>query len=371
MTAARAYALDCPNFTPLTPHARTPARPHGRVESGVGAEVSNEIMPSRSVSVAMATCQGAPYIDEQLDSIAAQSRPPDELVVCDDASGDDTAESVEAFARRAPFPVRLRRNPSRLGTTRNFEQAVSLCSGDIIFLADQDDVWLPEKIACLLDVLERHPEAGIVFSDGAVVDDERRPLGYGLWRALAFTPAEQSRVRKGRASQVFARHVVAAGTTLAFRAGFRDLLLPFPNLHSAHDAWIAFVISCVADCRIVDRELLHYRLHGENQIGLEKLDLLEQYHRARRQVAEAAFAYAAQFFETARERLSSREGEGFRTSPGTLRLIEAKIAHSRIRDEMPASLAGRLPAILGELLRGRYWRYSYGARSIAQDIWLR
>ncbi len=327
--------------------------------------------PSPSVSVAMATCEGGRFIDEQLESIAAQNRPPDELIVCDDASQDDSADRVAAFAARAPFAVRLERNPSRLGTTRNFEKAVSLCSCEIIFLADQDDIWLPEKTTCLLDDLERHPEAGIVFSDGAVVDDAHNPLGYGLWRALAFTPEEQRRVAAGQATQVFVRHVVAAGTTLAFRARFKELLLPFPNLRSAHDAWIALVISSVSGCRIVERELIHYRLHGENQIGLRKFSLLDQYRQARRQVAEAAFAYATEFFETARDRLRQQGHGDFQASSRAMALIDEKISHSRVRDEMPSSLVERLPAILNELLHGRYWRYSYGLKSLAQDIWLR
>src|SRR4029079_17285220 len=92
---------------------------------------------------------GARFLPEQLRSIAAQTRPPDELIVCDDRSTDETAQVIEAFAATAPFPVRLVRNEERLGSTRNFERAVSLCDGSLIALADQDDSWHPEKLARL------------------------------------------------------------------------------------------------------------------------------------------------------------------------------------------------------------------------------
>jgi len=319
----------------------------------------------------MATHEGARWIEEQLQSIASQSRPPDEIVVCDDRSGDDTLACVERFAERTQIGIHIERNSQRLGTTKNFEKAVRLCHGDVIFLADQDDVWAPQKVAVLTGFLECHPEAGLVFSNAEVVDDALHPLGYDLWRALGFSRSEQRRLAKGRACEVFARHVVAAGTTLAFRTCHRDLVLPFPRLPSVHDAWIAFLIAAVADCHTIDRALLRYRLHDANQIGIKRFSLREQVEQARRQLAEGAFERAARFFDEARERLALRRSGESQPTASTLALIDAKIEHSRIRDDMPDLFWKRLPSIVAEAIRGRYWRYSYGSRSIAQDLWLR
>ena len=180
------------------------------------------IRPLR-ISVAMATYDGAAFVEEQLESIAAQSRPPDELLVVDDASNDDTVSRVEAFAARAAFTVRLERNPENRSSTPTFERALGLCTGGIVFFADQDDIWHEQKIATLAGVLEAHPGVGAVFSNGRVVDAAREPLGHGLWEALWFDAHEQARVRSGGAVEVLARHAVAAGTTLAFRASHRDL----------------------------------------------------------------------------------------------------------------------------------------------------
>ncbi|HEY2971172.1 MAG TPA: glycosyltransferase, partial [Pyrinomonadaceae bacterium] len=109
------------------------------------------------ISVAMCTYNGAPYLREQLNSIAAQTRPPDELVVCDDVSADLTCEIVTSFAASVHFPVRLYVNEQNLGSTKNFERAIGLCEGDIIARSDQDDVWLPEKLRRIEDCLQRNP----------------------------------------------------------------------------------------------------------------------------------------------------------------------------------------------------------------------
>jgi len=318
----------------------------------------------------MATCEGARFVDAQLESIATQTRPPDELVVCDDASGDGTLAHLEAFAARAPFPVRVERNPRRLGATANFERSISLCGGEIVLLADQDDVWQPGKIERLAGVLEARPDLGLVFSNGTVVDENLAPLGYDLWSALFFGARDRQRVRGGDAPAVFARRVVAAGTTLAFRAGFGPLLHPFPDLPSTHDAWIAFVIAAVADCEIVEEPLVRYRLHDANQIGLRRRGWREQLDQARRQLARDAFAQDVAFYELARARLSAA-GPEVRVREAALRVIDEKIAHSRRRAAMSGSLLGRLPAVAEELLRGRYHRYAYGLRSVAQDLFLR
>jgi glycosyltransferase involved in cell wall biosynthesis len=317
-----------------------------------------------SVSVAMATCEGARFIDAQLESIASQSRPPDELVVCDDASHDDTADRVERFATRAPFEVRVLRNPARLGITGNFERALSACSGDLVFLADQDDVWMPEKVATLAGILEEKPGTGAVFCDGEVVDAELAPLGSTLWQALGFDASEQQDVAAGRAVPVFLRHVVAAGTTLAFRAQVRERALPFPPLRSCHDAFVAFLAAATSKVEIVPEPLIRYRVHGENQIGIRKLGFFDQLAKAREQLATDAFGYAVEFFGTARERLTD-------ASPETLAAIDEKIEHARRRAAMSPRLLSRLSDVAGEVRAGRYRRYSYGWKSVAQDLFLR
>lgn len=323
------------------------------------------------VSVAMCTYNGAAYLQEQLESIASQTRPPDELVVCDDRSEDATARIVEAFARTAPFPVRWHVNPANLGITRNFEQAIALCQGDVIFLSDQDDVWRPGKVRRIEEVLAADESIGLVFSNGQVVDDQLRPLGYQLWDSLWFGELEQRRVRRGDATGVFLRHTVAAGGTLAFRARYRDLLLPIPDLRSAHDAWTALLIAAVTGVAIVDEPLIQYRLHSDNQIGLRKWNLRGQVTQARQQIRTRAFRYGLDLHQAAYERLTNGTSAKYRVEHQVLDHFQEKIRHCRVRDTMPQQLLARLPFILRESLTLRYFRYSYGWKSIGQDLLLR
>ena len=122
------------------------------------------------VSIAMAAYNGADYLSEQLSSFLLQTRLPDELVVCDDASSDSTVSIIEEFALRAPFEVRLIKNKQNLGYIRNFEKALSLCQGDLIFLSDQDDVWFPEKVCYIEKFFLKDAARLLVIHDGKLFD---------------------------------------------------------------------------------------------------------------------------------------------------------------------------------------------------------
>ena len=144
---------------PATPtwRSRTPANP-----------TYDSAMTPR-FSIALATRNGARYLEALLDSLVAQLWAPYELVVSDDASEDRTMTILEAFSARAPFPVRLLRNPQPLGVEGNFSCAIAACAGDCIALADQDDLWRPEKLARLAQAL-MEPGTLAVFSDAEVVE---------------------------------------------------------------------------------------------------------------------------------------------------------------------------------------------------------
>ena len=98
-----------------------------------------------TISIALATYNGERYIEKQLDSIAQQTRLPNELIIFDDASNDTTADIIRNFSQNVPFLVRLDINQERLGSTRNFEKAIRVCNSDIIFLCDQDDVLVSKQ----------------------------------------------------------------------------------------------------------------------------------------------------------------------------------------------------------------------------------
>jgi glycosyltransferase involved in cell wall biosynthesis len=143
------------------------------------------------LSIALATCNGQRFLRDQLDSFLSQTRRPDELVVCDDRSEDQTLEILTEFRASASFPVRILQNEHRLGITKNFEQVVGRCDGDVIFLSDQDDSWASEKLTRHEAVYLTHPDVGLVFSNGEVVDEALAPLGYTLYDAFHVHPRRQ------------------------------------------------------------------------------------------------------------------------------------------------------------------------------------
>src|SRR6267154_3469289 len=139
----------------------------------------------------MCTFNGGQFLTEQLQSIAMQDRLPDELIVCDDRSTDRTVAIIEDFAVRAPFPVHVLVNEARLGTSKNFERAIRLAEGEIIALADKDDVWDRRKLGLLESMFSRRPSLGLVFTDAELVADRLSPEGGTLWEAVGFGAARQ------------------------------------------------------------------------------------------------------------------------------------------------------------------------------------
>ena len=201
------------------------------------------------ISVAMATYNGVEYLREQLDSLAAQSHIPDELVVTDDGSVDLTLKVLTCFASSAPFPVRIERNANNLGYARNFERAARLCSGDIVFFCDQDDIWHPQKIAIVVARFEESQQTLTVLNDARLVDEKRQWSGntqYGSIRKV------------GLGNRLF-----VTGCCSAHRKSWLDVILPVPD-GVAHDLWVSRAAHELGVASIIDRPLQDFRRHGSN-----------------------------------------------------------------------------------------------------------
>jgi glycosyltransferase involved in cell wall biosynthesis len=325
------------------------------------------------VSVALCSYQGERYLEEQLDSIAHQTFPPDEIVVCDDASTDGTRRTLSAFRSKSSLPVRLYVNPERLGSTKNFERAITLCEGDLIFLSDQDDVWHREKLSTLVRVFDESPEVGAVFTDAEVVDEALTPRGYRLWEILGFGEDLQRRFAT-RAFDIVLNRPVVSGMTLGFRASFRDLIVPIPS-DWVHDYWISLLIGSVAEVAHVPRPLVKYRQHKGQSIGVVKApglqkkrglwEIVEDKRKARdgSTLLRGAHRYAEVY---------GRLVANMANHPcpiERLNQLEAKIRHIRARVEMRNG-GRRLRLLLREALSLRYHRYSSGWRSIGVDAFL-
>jgi glycosyltransferase involved in cell wall biosynthesis len=324
------------------------------------------------ISVAMCTYNGARYLREQLQSIATQLRPPDELVICDDQSVDATREIIAGFAASTSFPVHLHVNNCNLGSTKNFERAIGLCEGDIVALADQDDVWMPEKLVRLEECFLREPGVGLVFTDAEVVDEHLQPLGYRLWESVGFDKHHRSLVRSGRVLDVLLPGWTVTGATMAFRSVFKDLVLDIPtNLALIHDGWIGLMIASVAGVAFIEEPLIKYRQHADQQIGAKERKTHAADGIGSGRVKNAirrinSYEEMIEIGTQARLRLVQR-AEIYKSS-AALTKLDNRLKHLRARASLPERRLSRARCVLAELFSRRYHLYSNGVYSAVKDL---
>ena len=324
------------------------------------------------ISVAMCTYNGAAFLPAQLESIAQQTRPPDEIIVCDDASTDETRAILQSFARGSSIPLSLYFSDENAGSVKNFERAIGLCSGDVIALSDQDDVWRADKLQLIEQSFISNPAAGVVFSDAEIVDKDLTPLGKRMWDEVGFDAHKQKLIRSGRSLEVLIYGWTVTGATMAYRSNFARLALPIPtNIAMIHDGWIALTIAAVAEVAFIAEPLVQYRQHERQQIGAPKRQLTSQPQRG------------LQGFETALRRRNSTSELHAILSALEERLTAQQHAfdcrralafvadyslHLDVRANLPRKRLSRLPRILRELMTMRYHEYANGFKSAAKDL---
>ena len=207
----------------------------------------------------MATYNGLSYLGPQLKSILEQLGPADELVVVDDASGDGTPEWLSLLNDGR---ISVWRNPRNLGPVRSFERALSLAHGDVVFFADQDDIWLPGKVESMVAALRRFDKAAVV-SDAIVIDGQ----GHHLFPSFFAHRSSGPGLLKN-----FARNTYL-GCCMAINSKMKTVLLPFPLGVVQHDEWIGLASEIVGGVGFLPRPLLLYRRHGSNTSSMSRFKL--------------------------------------------------------------------------------------------------
>ena len=320
-----------------------------------------------SAGVAMCVYNGARYLQAQLDSIAAQTELPSRVVVVDDASTDGSWDLLQRWERSAPFEVVLKRNESNLGVVRNFERAVGLIQQEIVFLADQDDVWYPGKLAAFVDRFAADPDLGLVHSDADLIDDKGKSLDRRLFDALLVTKRERAEVAGGRAYRVYAKRNLVTGAACAFRRELMAHALPF-SPDWIHDEWISFTAALVSKVELVDSVTMAYRLHGNNAVGMP-LPTLGWRLRA---IADALLFPAAERQRRRARRLREMGEQAKRLGAPAevLQHLEAAARHADFRGHLPRNPVARLRGILDERSAGNYRAWSSGGLSELHDLFL-
>ncbi len=212
----------------------------------------------------MAAYQGERFIGEQLRSIFAQLKDADEAIVVDDCSTDGTFDTLNASSSPRLTVIR---NATNEGVLRSFEKALQRCSGEIIFLSDQDDIWLPGKVDRVLEVFANRPEVTLLVSDAILIDDKGQKIGDSFY-------AQRGRFRSG----VWSNLLIGKfhGCTMAFRSSLLEDVLPFPpGTRVHHDTWIGCVNSMLGgETAYVAEPLAAYRRHSSNVTGRIRLSNL-------------------------------------------------------------------------------------------------
>lgn len=314
------------------------------------------------ISVALCTRNCAPYLGAQLDSILAQQRLPDELVVGDEASSDGSHEILKRFAQGAPFPVIILRNPEPLGVAANFTQVIRRCAGDVIALCDHDDVWHQDRLAEAEQAMA-DPGVSLAFSNASLINAEGRPLPGLLWETLGL---DLTRLETSTAPEAFSALLarrVATGGTMTLRADTARWALPIAE-GWYQDEWLAQLAALRGRLKPIRQPLMQYRQHGNNAVGAQRDGFLSRAvrsfdgrhrERLRRQLTQ---------LEILRADFAAREG----VPAWAADIVERRLAHVVGRLEVRGGGAQRLRAVVRELRSGRYADDPMGRWSALQDL---
>jgi glycosyltransferase involved in cell wall biosynthesis len=209
-------------------------------------------MDNKLVSIAMCTYNGDRFIKEQLDSILNQTYKNLEIIITDDCSSDNTVKIIKEYMQKDDR-IKFFQNEQNMGFVKNFEKAISLCSGEYIALADQDDRWKENKLEVFLNNIGKNV---LIYSDAILIDIDGNEIGSQLIRP-------NSCLVSGKCNKAFFLSNCVSGNTLMFKRELIEHILPIPPKMSYHDIWIAFVASTYSTITYTDEPMTYYRRYAE------------------------------------------------------------------------------------------------------------
>ncbi|UCR90333.1 glycosyltransferase family 2 protein [Mycetocola spongiae] len=316
-----------------------------------------------AVSVALATYNGARYIEAQLRSICSQTILPAEIILSDDGSRDDTIALAIATVSDS-VPLRILRHDRKLGVRGNFSAAIEAATHPIVILADQDDYWYPTRVETAVQAFIAQPEVDLLFGDADLIDGQDGSLDTTLFETLPVTESERQQIHEGHAFGPFLRRNLATGMTVAFRRSLWTRAAPIPS-DWLHDEWLAIIAAAENRIGIIEKPLMAYRIHDQNAIGVRRPTVWVKTKRVlsprgeRNVVLERRTAELVNYLEARPALFAAPVREAAR---GKLR-VEA------FRAALPRRRWARIIPVLGELPRGDYARYtSQGRVEILRDL---
>jgi glycosyltransferase involved in cell wall biosynthesis len=219
------------------------------------------------ISVALCTYNGEKYINEQIDSILNQSLNVDEIIVCDDRSNDKTLEILENYSKNNPKLFKIYENEVNLRSVKNFEKAIKLCTGDFIFLSDQDDIWIENKVEEYIKYFNENPTIDVLASNGYCIDENGKIHDkYAIWDVPQFL--REREIEFDYHTIISFVSNISTGASMAFRKEIIPEIMPFPIIKDFHhDEWIALIASKKQSFELLDKKYFYYRIHDNQQVG--------------------------------------------------------------------------------------------------------
>lgn len=227
------------------------------------------------VSVALATYNGETFINDQVSSIVQQLKDDDELIICDDQSTDKTISILNNLKQHIGCYLSITINEIRQYPRKNFFKTIQLCSGDIIFLSDQDDIWLPNKVEKIVSYFELHPDIDIVVTDALLLEEKDWMVNKTVWKIFNFAPSVfHTQYSLFKFLMLFGNFT--PGATMALRKSALSYLLPYDTATNYwHDEWLIFLAAAKGKLGLIDEPLIKYRVHDNQQVGLGSKDDFE------------------------------------------------------------------------------------------------
>lgn len=217
------------------------------------------MIENKKIDILMATYNGEKYLVEQLDSIINQTYHNWNLLIRDDNSTDKTLEIIQNYHKKDKRIKILKDNKGNLGIVRNFEELLKSSESEFIMFSDQDDIWVENKLDMYLKMIEKIKNKGFMIHSDAILFDKNKS------NILKDTFISKKAINKGL-ENVFFNYFVQ-GATILISKEIKNFILPFPKEVYLHDRYIHLISELFFERIFVNKALIYYRQHGDNQIG--------------------------------------------------------------------------------------------------------
>lgn len=241
---------------------------------------------NQQIDILMAVYNGSEYIIPQLQSIIDQTYTNFRLIIRDNCSKDHTVDLIETFSQKHPGKITLIKGPENLGAMGNFATLATYADAPYIMFSDADDIWLPNKIADTLALMQKNEAAyGIqtpllIHTDLTVVDKHLNILGNSFWEYSQLDPDLIA------LNRLLVQNVITGCTTMINRP-LLQLAVPVPKEAIMHDWWIGLVAAAFGRIDVLKKPTILYRQHGKNDTGAKNWKNFSSYTTAIRKAASS------------------------------------------------------------------------------------